>query len=1545
MVAASFVLGSSVIPALPVASAAAAESADCGMLAVGEPCTFGYDQHPGETDVTIPPNVDFVTVVLNGASGGGATDGQGKAGLGGSAIGVIDVRLPEDRQLTVWLGQEGNGLDGTSNGWSRGGRGGRSHTDGGAGGGSSAVAYSIQVDNVLMVAGGGGGGGAETGAYMNDGGDGGSGGNPAQNGTRGKSVSNSVWGPGGKGGGEGASDGGHGEDYTQDLGAGGGGGGGGFPGGSGGKNGEIAFHQLEGSGGGGGGGASYLDDELHDQLGYGLAPFGDGSITIYPSQPLPRFECTDTHDPITIDIPSDVTGYAFVLEGGAGEHGSNVAPEGSGAFVTGVLDVDGLTQLNYWVGCSGYDHEGAGLGHPGAGGHAPDGGNDGGRGGGASALATTDGQMLVVAGGGGGAGGDMGSCETYPGAECGGAGGSGGGSSHSRSPAHGQEGGDGVAGGGDGGCTNCHHDGGQRSIDGGHGVEPPDTELDTGGGGGGGAGYPAGGNGGHHEDGAPGGGGGAGGSHLSSRVTTGSISPSGHLGSGYVLLIPIVERRTDLTIEVTASGPAAAYAAAPFTIATHCTLGGQTVLEHTVSLKAGGSHVFTDVPQDARCTVTETGHGGASTPAPEQTFTLGEVPKTVTLDNVFAAGDLSLGVTSAIVDEAGDPVTGVELTLPDLYAQVECSIAGHPLTLADDGRYVVPGQDTWGTGWTAEIEGLPVGGACAIRETGTGGATSVEYSADGGAPEPLPGETLIAATGSSLAVINHFATGSLEVGKTADGSGTPPDSVSYPGTVACTFGGEPVVFTPALNSFANAVGATTTYSDVPLGADCTITETDRGIAQAVTYLPASTVRVDSDLTVDATVRNTFEEGTFFIEVVREGDGAHWANGGYTVHVECDDGYIADHQLNDTGGYLGIPADVGATCTVEETVVGGATIVTSVTSQDPTPVAGPVNVVIPATGAATVTITNTFLAAPIHLDATMSGPGARFSDGAIIDVEACTFDGIPFDIADNGQFSYITHRAGGHAVTPPVPVGALCNVRIGDNAGGVPTVVPVNADPVTVVNDATIQITVQDELTGPTTVETDFFFALAALDVSMVITGAGAEFANAPYEVEISCTIDGDPLIDFGTNSTVTIHFGVDGSLIPDPASAALASLPVGADCGGIETVRGGASEVGVNPPGTSIDPDGSTIIVTNVFDLAPLSVTALVDGNDQAAHADAEFDFDAACTLNGLPLLITPTTPVTFALGAGDVRDILMPFNTQCTITETFDEHATSVSPDRVQTADLSQGPVALTFTNAFDVDEVTVQQAVSGEGRDTYGMDVVYVVDLDCTWPSDGERIELPNNGKVPLDAAGFFTATVPVPIGATCGAMEPFGLASELVAPAPITVALGGEFVLVIEAVYDVGDLSVQKDARGQYSAALQFGFETTCTFQTDEGAVDIPLNDFADEEYALGDGEVQLIEVLHGADCRTTEVAAHDPLRVAVEVTGFGATTSGDRTAQSVVLDGVPSTVLVTNFFVGSLPLTGSELSLTGLWVALALLLSGGAVIVVRLIRRRNPIPPTQ
>ena len=308
----------------------------------------------------------------------------------------------------------------------------------------------------------------------------------------------------------------------------------------------------------------------------------------------------------------------------------------------------------------------------------------------------------------------------------------------------------------------------------------------------------------------------------------------------------------------------------------------------------------------------------------------------------------------------------------------------------------------------------------------------------------------------------------------------------------------------------------------------------------------------------------------------------------------------------------------------------------------------------------------------------SGPGAAFAAGAVVETTTCAFDGSPFDIAPGGEWTFIPGRAGGVALSPSLPVGATCQVHLTDDGGGEPTFTGLNVAPATLLNSHEYEVTINDDLTDPPVVEIDLAYALAALDVTVTNEGAGAAFANAPFAVEVECRLDGDPVIGFGTAGKVTIHFAPDGTLIPDPSSASLASLPVGAECTAVETDQGGATEWGTNPPGTTLESDGALLAITNVFLATQLSVTPQVAGND--IPADVEFVYDAECRFNDVLLPSSPTLPTTFALLPDSAQVLTLPVGAECVITETHDEHATSVAPNRVQSVTITGAPSALTF-------------------------------------------------------------------------------------------------------------------------------------------------------------------------------------------------------------------------------------------------------------------------
>src|SRR5699024_10390145 len=96
-----------------------------------------------------------------------------------------------------------------------------------------------------------------------------------------------------------------------------------------------------------------------------------------------------------------------------------------------------------------------------------------------------------------------------------------------------------------------------------------------------------------------------------------------------------------------------------------------------------------------------------------------------------------------------------------------------------------------------------------------------------------------AAAPAGFEVTNTFDVGQVTVEKTLDGAGAEAFGAG-PFTVelACTFQGEPIdLGEDAVRVLSAEDGLTGTWTDLPVGAECSVTETDDGGATATTVLP------------------------------------------------------------------------------------------------------------------------------------------------------------------------------------------------------------------------------------------------------------------------------------------------------------------------------------------------------------------------------------------------------------------------------------------------------------------------------------------------------------------------------------------------------------------------------------------------------------------------------------------------------------------------------------------------------------------------------------
>jgi hypothetical protein len=250
--------------------------------------TFKYTG--AEQDFQVPTNVERITVIALGASGGAS------AGRGGRIFAVIPVTSGET--LAVFVGGAASGINGGFNGGANGGTGyyGSKGQGYGGGGASDVREGGDAVSDRILVAGGGGGqagsdgyatggnggkgggsiggagavgggGAGDSSSSYNCNGGGGAGGTQSSGGAAGAGgqceyTSNSGSGGNlldGGAGGNGAPD----TEFSGYGPAGGGAGGGYYGGGGGGAGVTFSLGSEGGAGGGGGGGSSYIEPSAH----------------------------------------------------------------------------------------------------------------------------------------------------------------------------------------------------------------------------------------------------------------------------------------------------------------------------------------------------------------------------------------------------------------------------------------------------------------------------------------------------------------------------------------------------------------------------------------------------------------------------------------------------------------------------------------------------------------------------------------------------------------------------------------------------------------------------------------------------------------------------------------------------------------------------------------------------------------------------------------------------------------------------------------------------------------------------------------------------------------------------------------------------------------------------------------------------------------------------------------------------------------------------------------------------------------------------------
>lgn len=564
----------------------------------------------------------------------------------------------------------------------------------------------------------------------------------------------------------------------------------------------------------------------------------------------------------------------------------------------------------------------------------------------------------------------------------------------------------------------------------------------------------------------------------------------------------------------------------------------------------------------------------------------------------------------------------------------------------------------------------------------------------------------------------HLVTGPIAVTKNVTGPASDYAPDTFDANVVCTIEGADVNMGDQ-ETIELTDGETTRIDGIPLGAECTITESgDTGKFGETERNPGS---VDLEVTSAAgsdddvpetqagTLGNTYEFADLSItkHVSTQADKGEF--GPFDFELTCTtsndqpvlfDGEVTRKFTLEDGETFDakdatIPA--GSVCTITELTSSPDEIV--FTGDNINDLGdGQAEVTVDASGAQ-VDVTNGYDAGVLKVVKNSEGDGAeRYGSGPFEFTAACTYDG---QTLLDETFSL---EAGSDRTFGTFPAGTQCDVDETKTAGA--------NDATMSPESGTVEITGPDETqdVSEVTVTATNTFVLGELAVDKVVDGAGAELYGAgPFSAQVKCTWqrNGDPVdIDLPNDGTVELSQANDYAATVD-------GLLVGSTCHVTETANGGATSASITPDDgkvTIASEEQARVTLTNTFDVASLAVTKNIVG---PVEDDTTFDVELACTrdVDGREIDVDIPGGSVRTLSAPDdlhtTYDTL-PYGAECTVAETQTGGAddTTIAVAGAKTVDsdsvslvLEDSENKVTITNRFDPADPQASGVLPGTG------------------------------------------------------------------------------------------------------------------------------------------------------------------------------------------------------------------------------------------------------
>lgn len=844
-------------------------------------------------------------------------------------------------------------------------------------------------------------------------------------------------------------------------------------------------------------------------------------------------------------------------------------------------------------------------------------------------------------------------------------------------------------------------------------------------------------------------------------------------------------------------------------------------LKDTEQVADHRAETITGLPSGASCTITEgttpgldssdlvvVTNGGTVGPISGRTAvvvltpTTATVPlNTVTINNRYAVSAFTL--TKELLGGGAAQFGDGEFLF-----DVTCTAPGNIVSTWEDLTLPTPGGS-----YTVTIEDIADGSECSAVETNfasTGANAQVTRDTDGTAIAATDTVPVTLATPGAITVENWYLTGAVTVTKTLEGDGSPQYSDGpFDVLLVCERDGDPITITGGATRTLQAGSMTTTYQMLPDGAECTLTETDRGGATtsriAITSTDATvatnvgtgytfTVDVDdSSLTNNQvqpalTVENTFALATLAVTKLVDSDAKTGPGlldpavsyGPFPVTVTCEfegdsvyatgfDGSVdmqKDLAKDETWTLTGLPA--GADCIVDETdsvssvsprivTTAGAGTPDTNTGTTAVGVSGDVTLAaLPASN--TAVITNPYDVGSLELTKLVTGLGDEDWGDAdfTITVNCLLTDGTGTDRVVWDE-SYLFDSESDPVLIENLATDAVCTITETLVGGADSTSIAVDG---TVTAGRTVSTTITNSAT-PTDVVVTNAFPYSSVNVTKVIDGAGDILWGAgPFQVTLSCTRDIN-----GTDVDIDIPGGATRDLTAANGYAnSYTELPSSAECELVENLVGGADNSSIDVPTFTLGAIPSEVVVTNTFDVGSIAVTKQVLGDGAWLWGNGPFEVTATCErdVNGATVAI-PAADIpggaTRELNASNGYTATfenLPAKATCGLVETKTGGATATAISDSDVTIVGNAAVDVELTNTFDLGSLTLTKEVIGTGAYKHTSDT-FEVTLACQSPLNGVMtdITIPGGNSRPV-AAGEMVVFDNLPADAKCDVAE---------------------------------------------------------------------------------------------------------------------------------------------------------------------------------------------